>query len=96
MAGDKTYRDLEARYGYSAPTIFRWVKEAERVGKEKRLTREDLLGVRVEGEDAAAEIRRLKAELEKAELHNKLLNAMIDIAEEDMGVDIRKKRGPGR
>jgi hypothetical protein len=39
------------------------------------------------------EVRRLQKELEEARLYNDLLNTMIDIAEEQLGVDIRKKRG---
>lgn len=44
-------------------------------------------------EPMSAEIRRLEAELRRERLHNKLLNSMIDIAEEQMGVSIRKKHG---
>ncbi len=54
------------------------------------------------------EIRRLKKELthkeeqlreqnkrtEKAELENELLNMLVDIAEKDLNIDIRKKSGP--
>lgn len=54
------------------------------------------------------EIRRLKKELihkdeqlreqnkrtEKAELKNELLNMLVDIAEKDLNIDIRKKSGP--
>ena len=39
---------------------------------------------------------RLRKELEDARLKNELLNAMIDIAEGQMGIDIRKKRGARR
>lgn len=99
LAGDVTYRELNAKYGYGASTIYRWVKEAE----QKKLVREGgervsgdaILGIRRE-EDPEEEIKRLRKELKQAQLHTKLLNAMIDIAEEDMGVDIRKKPGSGR
>jgi hypothetical protein len=46
-------------------------------------------------EEAEAEIKRLRRELKDAQLYNKLLNTMINIAEEDLGVDIRKKPGSG-
>lgn len=42
------------------------------------------------------DVRRLRRELEEARLHNKLLNAMIDIAEEQFEVPIRKKSGAKR
>ena len=83
LTGKTTYRELSEKYRYSLGTIHRWVKEAVR----KR-------PVDSGGGDPEEEIKRLRAELRRSELHNKLLNAMIDIAEGDLGVSIRKKRGP--
>lgn len=37
--------------------------------------------------------RQLKKGLRKAQLHNKLLNAIIGISEEQLKIDIRKKSG---
>jgi len=42
------------------------------------------------------EVKQLQQELRKAQLHNKLLNAMIDIAEDQLKIDIRKKSGTKR
>ena len=42
------------------------------------------------------EVKQLQQELRKAQLHNKLLNAIIDIAEEQLKIDIRKKSGTKR
>jgi hypothetical protein len=42
------------------------------------------------------EVKLLQQELRKAQLHNKLLNAMIDIAEDQLKIDIRKKSGTKR
>ena len=42
------------------------------------------------------EVKQLQQELRKAQLHNKLLNAMIDIAEDQLKIDIRKKSGAKR
>jgi transposase-like protein len=83
LTGKTTYRELSEKYGYSLGTIHRWVKEAVR----KR-------PVRKGEDDPEEEIKRLRAELKRSDLYNKLLNAMIDIAEGDLGVTIRKKRGP--
>ena len=54
---------------------------------------EELGGEELGGEELASEVKRLRGELRKAELHNKLLNAMIDIAEEQFEIPIRKKHG---
>ena len=39
------------------------------------------------------DVRRLQRELYEARLHAKLLETMIEIAEEEMGIAIRKKSG---
>ena len=39
------------------------------------------------------EIKALKKALEEANLNNKALNTMIDIAEQQLKIDIRKKSG---
>ena len=43
-------------------------------------------------EELEAEVKRLTKELEWAQLQNKALNTLIDIAE-DQGIQIRKKSG---
>lgn len=52
--------------------------------------------MRSDGPHESAEMKQLREELEKERLKNKLLSAMIEIAEEQLGVDIRKKRGARR
>jgi transposase-like protein len=99
LAGGVSYREMAARYGVASSTLQRWVEAAEKAGGLKR---SDAAGgsserVGVGGpageEDLAAEVKRLREELRKARLHNELLNAMIDIAEEQLEVPIRKKPG---
>jgi transposase len=88
VRGGVSYRELGRKYGLNHRQIHRWVKAYRRgvpADKERRYTGEQV-----------AEIRRLRKELEDARLKNELLTAMIDIAEEQMGVDIRKKRGAKR
>ena len=97
LAGGRSYRELAAECGVNFRTIHRWVLED---GRKRRKTRSEIRAVRGEvtngEEELPVEIKQLQAELRKAELHNKLLNAMIDIAEEQMGVSIRKKAGAKR
>lgn len=85
LSGGVTYRKLGAMYGVSKSTVQRWVEaEAPRGGEDKK------------DKDASREVKRLRRELDEARLYNQLLNTMIDIAEEEMGVKIRKKRGAGQ
>jgi hypothetical protein len=44
-------------------------------------------------DDLPTNLKQLQEELRKAKLHNKLLNAIIDIAEGRLKIDIRKKPG---
>lgn len=89
MKGGISLRGMARKYGVNHRQIHRWVKElgtgGSRVEKDVRYTGEQV-----------AEIKRLRKELEDARLKNELLVAMIEIAEEQMGVDIRKKRGARR
>lgn len=95
LAGGVSYRELAARYGYNHRTIHSWVEQTRRrgVGSEPPVEqkRDESAGAA-----AGAEVKRLRAELRRAELHNKLLNAMIEIAEEQFEIPIRKKSGARR
>ncbi len=92
LEGGATYRELEFRYGVNKSTLQRWVKGVtEAIGKEKAIDEERSVAQR--HAEAIAENKRLKEELRRSEIHNKLLNSMIDIAEERLGVDIRKIPG---
>jgi transposase-like protein len=90
LSGGTTYRRVARKYGVPRTTIYRWVESGS--GRDK--------AARDKGREAevdeSAEMRRLREDLEKARLENKLLNAMIEIAEEQLGVNIRKKRGAKR
>ncbi|MBS1768262.1 MAG: transposase [Acidobacteria bacterium] len=90
LAGEMSYREMEERYGVSSSTLQRWVKAAG-VGMAMRPG-----GDKPGGDDLGSEVKRLREELRKAELHAKLLNAMIDIAEDRFEIPIRKKHGARR
>lgn len=98
--GGLTLRELGQRYGIPHQTIHRWVREAE---KNKGDLSGGVSGGRVQGRqlvvrqgELPAEVRRLQKELEEARLYNELLNTMIDIAEDQLGIEIRKKSGAKR
>jgi transposase-like protein len=96
--GGVTLRELSARYGVGRTTIHRWVKEAEAAGGMEELVRQELTGEMSvkQKRELPADVKRLRKELEEARLYNELLNAMIDIAEGEMGIEIRKKPGAKR
>lgn len=96
LAGGTTYRRLAGKYGVPRTTICRWVEAG--IGENNAAMEMSKVKAGGKGgEDAeSVELRRLRKELEKTRLENKLLKAMIEIAEEQLGVDIRKKRGARR
>lgn len=93
VTGERSYRELEAIYGIASSTLQRWVTAS---GLERREAAGEEAAIERKGETAAEEIRRLRKELEEARLHNGLLEAMIEIAEEQFEIPIRKKSGAKR
>ena len=95
--GGVTLRGLERKWGVNFRTIHRWVKECEGAkGREEVAKGKGRRALVVRERELPAEVRRLRRELEEARLYNKLFNAMIDIAEEQFEIPIRKKRGAKR
>lgn len=94
MKGGVTLRELERKHGTSSSTIHRWVKECEETkGPEDSAKWKARRAMVVKETELPEDVRRLRKELEEARLYNKLLNAMIDIAEEQFEIPIRKKSG---
>lgn len=93
LAGDTTYRNLESKYGVGRATICRWVEAAQGGSRVRKKS----VPVRSLSDDVVPEeVKQLEVELRKSRLENKLLKAMIEIAEEQMGIEIRKKSGAKR
>ena len=95
--GNFSLRALEVMYGVPSSTICRWTKGYSQMKKPKKLQQKDaMLKTEKARKVMSDEVVKLQAELEKARLENKLLNTMIDVAEENLGVKIRKKAGARR
>jgi transposase-like protein len=94
LRGGVTLRELEARYRVARSTIHKWVKEFESGYTVEQL--KTSMELRKKRSELPVEVRELQRQLEEARLQNELLNTMIDIAEDQLGVDIRKKRGAKR
>jgi len=93
LRGGTSYRELGEKYGISSSTLQRWVEAA---GRDRKGQAGAESVEKEEEADSAAEIRRLREELRREKLRSELLNAMIDIAEEQFEIPIRKKRGARR
>jgi transposase-like protein len=90
LLGETTYRSLEKKHGIDFRVIHSWVTKfkGKTVGNQKK--------PKASTEPLPVDIKKLQEELRKAKLHNELLNAIIDIAEEQLKINIRKKSGTKR
>ena len=91
LIGGITYRKLGTKHGIDFRTIHSWVMK----NKGKDYKKESKSTLKVIASDST-EVQRLKKELASSQLHAKLLNAIIDIAEKELKIDIRKKSGTKR
>jgi len=95
LLGNTSYRKLGKKHEVDFRVIHSWVAKFEGIPLRKEKS------IKLKKQEAAEEIlpvdvKQLQAELRKAQLHNKLLNAIIDIAEDQLKIDIRKKSGTKR
>ncbi len=88
LGGGVSLRELSVRYGINHRTIHRWVK-AHRSGDgvERGKVRSEAMS------RMPNDVRKLQRELYEERLRTKLLETMIEIAEKEMGIPIRKKSG---
>jgi transposase-like protein len=92
LLGDTTYRKLGAKHEVDFRVVHYWVSRFQ--GKPvKKAKPTNKLNDELPREELPTDVKQLQEELRKAKLHNKLLNAMIDIAEDQLKIDIRKKSG---
>jgi transposase-like protein len=92
-----SFRELGQKHGVRYSSIHAWVKEFKSkkvpVGKKVKTKKQEP----VDGlDEPSVDIKQLQKELEMARLENKLLNAIINIAEERFDIEIRKKPGAKR
>ena len=92
LLGETTFRKLGIQHGVDFRTIHYWVKRFQ--GKLVKQSKPKIKSKAVlSQEDLPKDVKQLQEELRKSKLHNKLLNAIIDIAEDQLKIDIRKKSG---
>lgn len=97
LLGKVGYRILSKKYGVSRSAINRWVMDFQ--GRERSRSRElksvllPLMNQQHTGEKLPTAVDALQKELAQERLRNKLLAAIIEIAEEELKIPIRKKYG---
>ncbi len=91
LLGKTSYRNLGKKYGIDFRLIHSWVMKFQ--GKLVRKSIKTSIENKVVNEPLPTEVKLLQQELRKAKLHNELLTTMIDIAEKQLHISIRKKSG---
>lgn len=79
-------RSLAKKYGIST-------SRAHRLMSPKKKTQKEQAKISGTACELSAEVTRLKELLRKERLKNELLNNIIDIADKELGANIRKKSG---
>ncbi len=105
LAGGFSLRGLGKKYGINYKTIHGWVLAHQRQEAEQQTAASQTAILHAMNEASkqaghtevaggpAAQIKELQKQLAQERLHNKLLTAMIDVAEEELKIPIRKKYG---
>lgn len=83
--GQLSISQAAKKYGVSRSAVEKWVKK---YGNLDRKLRE------MGGKSPKQEIKELKKKLDDSELKNSILETMLDILEEDYGIDVLKKHYP--
>jgi transposase len=86
-------RTLAKRYGYHHTTISRWVM-AYKKRKEKGLLKKASEFEPQQKGKMSTNVEELQDQLYRSQVKIQLLEATIDIADEQLGANIRKKAGP--
>lgn len=83
--GELSYKQAQRKYGIQGrSTVLVWLRKHGRLNWKKR---NPMKGK----ETPQEEIRRLKKEMKRAETDKRILQIAIDVAEKELGIEIRKK-----
>lgn len=88
-----SYRALGSKYNLKFQTLHQWVQEYQ--GKVRNRKSEKKINPTGDksAEQLPTDIKKLQEELRKARLLNEILNEVINVAEEELKIPIRKKFG---
>jgi transposase-like protein len=97
LLGKGSFRQLASQHGMGRTTIHRWVKEfcgqSSEVSKQSKAVNLPVMKKPKTDKALPADITALQKELQQERLRVKLLTTMIDIAEDELKIPIRKKYG---
>jgi len=94
LLGEESYRQLGLKHGVDFRLIHLWVTKFQ--GRPVRKLKPKSVLKNEAVDQLPKDVRELQEELRKSKLHVELLNTMIDIAEDQLKISIRKKSGTKR
>lgn len=97
LTGKMSLRKLGRRYGISFHTVHNWIMVYQ--GRMKKRITISVANPPTDPsvkEALPTDVKELQAELRKSRLLNEVLTEVINIAEEELGLPIRKKSGTKR
>ena len=94
VEGDHSYGQLSVKYGIGKPTIHRWVHQFYgELSVTEPIPPDMTEAEQKELEALKKQNEELKKKLEYADLRATALEILIDVAEKQLGIDIKKKPG---
>lgn len=93
LYGNVGYSTLAKKYDVSITSIHKWVRKSIHSKVENPSKPIESIHISGQEEPLSTDVNELQKQLKAALLENELLNAMIDIAKEQLKIDIRKKSG---
>ena len=88
-----SFRKLGAKHGMNFRNIHRWVMQYQGLMKKPTTQKSSQSKAGLSKEGLPTDVKELQEELRKAQLLNEVLTETIKIAEEELGLAIRKKSG---
>jgi len=94
LNGVLSKEEARSKYGIKGSSaVLNWIRKFDESKKRAMKTKRKLGNSGKSQEELEAENQRLKHELEMEQLRTRALNVMIDIAEDQFKIPIRKKPG---
>jgi transposase-like protein len=95
--GGMGIKEIQIAYGISSPSLVQsWIRRFNEENTELCSSKGSEMGNKTTDQHDSPEVRALKKALEEANLKVRALDTLIDIAEQQLKIDIRKKSGAKR
>ena len=88
-----SYRQLAAKHNLCYQTIHQWVQEYQGKMRNRKSEKKVKPKVPMSVDQLPTDVKQLQEELRKARLLNEILTEIINVAEEELKIPIRKKFG---